>query len=90
MAVDARWVKQQGRTPVGTKTVSGWILEVYRVGKRHQYQGLMTCPDTRASHQTLRFGGPGASLRAMAELEKQIAKLADVASWDRPGDPGGM
>jgi hypothetical protein len=90
MAVDARWVKQQGRTPVATKTASGWILEVYRVGKRHQYQGLMTHPDTRASHQTLRFGGEGGKARAMAELEAEIAKAADVASWDRPGDPGGM
>ena len=62
--ITARSVKKQGRDPVARKQVNGWICEVYRVGKRHEFQALATDIASN-TYQTQRIGGPGAQALAM-------------------------
>lgn len=61
--VDARYVKSEGREPVSAAEYRGWIVEVYRVGRRHEYQGLAIHPEGHSS-QTRRYSGKGAMARA--------------------------
>jgi hypothetical protein len=62
--IDAQSVKQQGRDPVKTAEVFGWKIEVYRVGRRHEYQALAIGPDGEVM-QTPRVGGYQAMTQAM-------------------------
>jgi hypothetical protein len=83
MSVDAKFVKQEGRAPVASKSISGWVLEVYRVGRRHQFQGLMTEPDTGATYQTLRFGGPRDGRARDGDCEAR--RRGELGPAGRPG-----
>jgi hypothetical protein len=58
-------VRRQGRQAVRSDQYKGWQIEVYRVGRRHEYQAIAeNSADLGTVLQTARFGGPGSMMRA--------------------------
>lgn len=85
--IDAIIARKQGRDPVQRVGYRGWIVEIYRVGRRHQYQALAAINGVPAL-QTARIGGPGAreaaGLRALMLVDHEIERRKNLVLQ---GDP---
>lgn len=66
--------RDEGRRPVKAATYRGWTVEVYRVGRRHEYQGLAIGPDGVVL-MAPRSAGP----QAMAAAGLAAASMVDQA-----------
>jgi len=68
--IDAITVRERGRDPVIAHEYRGWMIEVYRVGRRHEYQTV--AEDLTGAHplyQGPRRGGPGAMTLSRFEVQ---------------------
>ncbi len=78
----ASWAKHLGRDPVLGFEHKGWTIEVYRVGRRQEYQALAIDPGGK-ERQTGRIGGPGALTRAGYEARLIVdTQIGGLEPWE--------